>query len=80
MSLISKCCIVCGKKLKIEMDENRNILSGGYYFGEVEIPARDAKVVKKWKDKIDELEVTVVEYSDYEKFEYWECEECYTED
>ncbi|GBE18631.1 hypothetical protein BMS3Abin16_01236 [archaeon BMS3Abin16] len=67
MPFLTKYCVVCGKRLQIRLDENQNILSGGHYFGKMEVPAKDAKIIKSWKDKIG-------------GFEYWECEECYTGD
>ncbi len=51
MTVIAKHRVVCGKKLQIKLDRNRNILSGGHYFGKMKVPTEDAKVVKRWKDK-----------------------------
>jgi hypothetical protein len=63
---MTRSCVVCGKELKIELDENQIILSGGYYFGKMKVPTEGAKIVKSWKDKIDDFEFTVVEHSEYE--------------
>ena len=69
-------CSVCGRELRITVYEDGRY-DGGHYFGKIPVPK--GAVVSEWKEKIGELEITVVEHESYEKVEYWECDECYSE-
>jgi hypothetical protein len=76
---IQRNCTVCGKKLNITIDEN-GVYSGGHYFGEMKLPVGEGENIPAGKTKILDIEFEVVEWSgEYEEFEYWECEECFSE-
>lgn len=73
-------CLVCGKKLKIRLNEDRTYV-GGYYFGEIKLPIGKGN----WK-KVGEIDTLkpvqdrtdIVKWSGREEgIEYWECDRCY---
>ena len=78
--ILNKKCLICGKPLKIEIDDKTNkILTPGVFFTKMELPTKDAKVIKEYKSKelkINNEPVTVVEHDKYEEVEYWECPRC----
>jgi hypothetical protein len=76
MKNISRMCIVCGKKLKIILGDNNKIISGGQYFGVMEIPSKGSKRINVGKSKIFGHDVEVVKHTKTRKVEYWECEQC----
>lgn len=72
-------CIVCGKDLKILVDE-KGEYTGGHYFGRVEFPVGDGENISLGKTNILDFEMEVVDWTgDHEEVEYWECEECFNE-
>lgn len=71
---ISRTCAVCGRKLKITLDDHGRIISGGLYVGVMEIPSKGSKVITVGKSKILGHDVEIVKHTKTRKVEYWECE------
>lgn len=70
---------------KITVDERAAVIgasllkknAAAYY---MENRTDDAEVIDKRKCEIEGLgSIDVVEYSEYDSIEYWECDDCYTE-
>ncbi len=80
---IVKQCIVCGKSIKINVDEKGNY-DAGHYFGVVEFPIGKGKYKNICTSSILKIGRTLVQVAEWignkEKVEYWECNKCYTED
>lgn len=76
--ILDRACTVCGDELEITSYPD-STYEGGHYFGEMEIPTKDAEIVERREEEIEELgPITVVEYDEYESFEYWECDDCFS--
>ncbi|MCK4491103.1 MAG: hypothetical protein KAU03_00660 [Candidatus Altiarchaeales archaeon] len=73
-------CAVCGKKIKINVDENGRY-DNGHYFGKLKLPIKGTGEYKKvGTTKLLKKQVQVVEWTGKEKeIEYWECNKCYEE-
>lgn len=73
-------CLVCGKKLRIELKGNGEY-KGGHYFGILKIPVGEGEHEIIGKSKISDMEFDIVEWTgDYREEEYWECESCFNEE
>ncbi|MGA1820094.1 MAG: hypothetical protein ACMUHU_03695 [Thermoplasmatota archaeon] len=74
---IERKCIVCGKKLSIQLKDNGEY-SGGHYFGKIEIPVGPGEYRKVGRSKLLDMDFGVVEWTgEYLEEEYWECDACF---
>lgn len=72
-------CSVCGKKLEILVDSEGRI-SGGVYFGKIDIPYGRGRWIKVGASRILGYKSDIVEWTGKaRKVEYWECRKCYEE-
>lgn len=83
MKELKRKCVVCGRILKILINDRMGYYTGGHYFGKMKIPIGKGK----WKKigtstilKSIQKITDIVEWSGKEKeVEYWECDKCYRE-
>ena len=62
-------CVTCGESTDTpERDD-------WCYFGDIKKPTEDADLISKEESEVMEG-AFVVEYSEYDEIEYWECDEC----
>lgn len=73
-------CVVCGKKIKINVDEKGHY-DTGHYFGKLKLPIKGTGEYNKvGTTRLLKRQVQVVEWTGKEKeVEYWECNKCYEE-
>tara|TARA_Y100000310_G_scaffold49097_1_gene45427 strand:- start:271 stop:507 length:237 start_codon:yes stop_codon:yes gene_type:complete len=73
-----KKCVVCRKRIKINLDKKGHY-DNGHYFGKVNVPIKGTGKYKKvGTSKILGEKIDVVKWTGKEKqAEYWECNECY---
>jgi len=77
---IERECIVCGRHLRISL-ENNGEYSGGHYFGKISIAVGEGEYRKVERSKLLDMEVDVVEWTGEEREEeYWECDDCFYEE
>ena len=77
---LKKACGVCGKKLEIILDKDKNY-SVGHYFWKIKIPVGKGEYIKIGTFSILKKKYDVVKWTGKEKeFEYWECDKCYYEE
>lgn len=76
METIERTCTVCGSDIEIAVAEN-GTYEGAHYLGTFDIPADDAEVVDRYESDVIE-DVEVVEHSEYDEIELWECDGCYS--
>lgn len=75
--VLDRTCTVCADELEITSFPDDSY-EGGHYFGEMQVPTEDAEIVDERTEELEGVgEITVVEYSEYDSFEYWECDDCY---
>jgi len=77
--LLAKKCVVCGKRMKVEIDDKtRVILTKGIFYTKMKLPDKGAKIIKEWEEDLfdDGKKIKVVEYDKYKEVEYWECPRC----
>lgn len=75
METIERTCTVCGSDIEIEVAED-GTYEGAHYFGTIEIPADEAEIIDRHESDVMEG-VEVIEYSEYDEIEYWECTNCH---
>lgn len=73
---IERSCATCGEDIDVTVFDSGDY-GGGNYFGDIQVPADDSEIIDEYESEIAGFSVTVVEHSDYDSFEYWECDECY---
>jgi len=81
--ILNRNCSICGKPMKIEVDDKtREILTKGIFYTNMELPSKDAKIIKEGEEDLfgDGEKITVVEHDKYEEVEYWECPKCCAEE
>ena len=71
-------CSLCGKSISVTLVNRRYY--NGHYFGKVKIPVGKGKNKKVGTVKFGKHKYDVVKWTGkHNKFEYWECNECYQE-
>lgn len=80
MKKITRKCVICGKSIKIRVDE-KGKYDNGNYFGIMNVPIKGTGHYKKTgTSRLFGRKVSVVKWTGKEKkVEYWECNECYKE-
>lgn len=72
-------CVVCGKKIKMKMDD-RGHYDNGYYFGRFKLPIGKGEYKKVETSEICGGKHDVVKWTGKEKkVEYWECNACFND-
>lgn len=70
-------CMVCGKKIKINIDK-KGCYDNGHYFGKMKLPMGKGEYKKIGTSKLLKKPVDVVKWTGKEKkVEYWECNKCF---
>lgn len=78
MKELKRKCVICGKKLKIVIKDDKGHYSGGHYFGRMKLYSKHRSTGKY--TKLGDMKVGIVEgIGKPKEFEYWECDECYEE-
>jgi len=78
MRKIKRECLICGKKIIVNLMKNGNY-SGGHYFGKIGTRLIGSGKVLKYA-KIGKHKYPVVDMKlGGRKIEYWECNECFNE-
>jgi hypothetical protein len=80
-SKIKRNCVVCGKRMQIQIDESGKY-DKGHYFGTMKIPVEGTgKYIKTGKVGLGDITGDVVRWTGKEReAEYWECEKCFNEE
>ena len=78
MTVIIRRCVVCGKRMRINVGRKENY-DKGHYFGKLKLPVKGTGEWKKTgKTKIGRKSYDVVDWTGKEKeIEYWECNGCF---
>lgn len=73
-------CVICGKKIKINVDDKRHY-DNGHYFGKIKLPIDGTGEWKKvGTTKFFDKEYDVVDWTgEEEEYEHWECSKCFEE-
>jgi len=73
-------CIICGKRLNINLAKDRKVPRHFYYFGKMKLPVGKGRWKKVGKSTVLSPaidKITVAKWTGKEKeIEYWECNRC----
>ena len=76
MKKFNRKCVVCSKKLKIQITDRKGHYTGGYYFSKMELYKKHKDTGKQ--SKFGKITMKVVKGVGKPKLvEYWECNNCF---